>query len=217
MLAHRALLSVPLRSGGSSVFPSVQSERDDARIGDVRQFVTEVERLAAQVPGGGPPPRFDRITGPDRTGTAFAVVDAVGRFTDIGLHSAWWLALGPAGVAEALLEALATARLKAALVPMILRHAASSKLVIEQHTLGDGFLDAAGGRIAEAGRLIDDAGPEPPAVRVIAGTRGLFRLHLRGNRIERAEVTGVPDTDLLVADAREVLASGYATDDRGAR
>ncbi|GIM91241.1 hypothetical protein [Paractinoplanes toevensis] len=199
------------------MFPSVQSERDDARIGDARQFITEVERLAAQVPGGGPPPRLDRITGPDRSGTAFAVVDALGRFVDIGLHSAWWLALGPAGVADALLEALATARLKAALVPMILRHAMSPMLAVEQHTVRDGFLDAAGGRIAEAGRLIDDAGPEPPAVRVITGTRGLFHLHLRGNRIDRAEVTGVPDTDLLVADAREVLASAYATDHRGTR
>ncbi|GIF24565.1 hypothetical protein BJ973_008044 [Actinoplanes tereljensis] len=186
--------------------------------------MTEVEQLAAQVPGGGPPPRFDRITGPDRTGTAFAVVDEVGRFVDIGLHPAWWLALGPAGVADALLEALATARLKAALVPMILRrhgHTPSSILVVEQHTVGNvAFLDAARGRIAEASRLIADADPEPPAARVITGTHGLFRLHVRGSRIDRAEVTGVPDTDRLVADAREVLmalTSGHATDDRGTR
>src|SRR3954454_19047969 len=118
----RALLSVPSDLGGSTLFPSVQAERDDdARVGDARRFVTEVENMVIRSRGAGSPPRLDRIAGPDRTGTAFAVVDAVGRFVDVSLHPGWWTALGSARVAAGLLEALATARLKAALVPMILR------------------------------------------------------------------------------------------------
>jgi len=195
----RALLSVPLRSGGSSVFPSVQSERDDVRIGDARQFIAEVERLAASAPGGGQPPRLDRITGPDRTGTAFAVVDAVGRFIDIGLHPGWPMALGPGRVAAALLEALAAARLKAAMVPMILCRSDP-----EWPRSVDHWTTAGDRRISEARRLIDDGKP-PQAARVITGPRGLFRLHVRGGHLVRAEVTGgltAADTDRLLADAR---------------
>lgn len=274
------------------MFPSVQSERDDARIGDARRFVSEVERLAVRALGGGRPPRLDQIAGPDRTGTAFAVVDAVGRFVDVDLRPGWWAALGPAGVAPGLLEALATARLKAALVPIILRrinHAQSAIDVIGQHTPsdvgggpvrgrdgsrraaageptggpsragtpvsgdgsmleaaregvgpgGDGFppgsaqwwvspggdrfspaaaewpadpggddfsLEAVRGRIDAARRGLD--GGEWSAARVITGSRGLFRLHVRGGRPERAEtVAGLAadDTERLVADAREAL------------
>lgn len=163
---------------------------------------------------GGPPPRLDRIAGPDRTGTAFAVVDAVGRFVDIGLHPGWWAALGPGRVAAGLLEALATARLKAALVPMILRRDDYRPSPREGAAppADDGFLDAARGRIAEAYRLIDDVDRrlrERQAIRVVAGPRGLFRVHARGGRIERAEVTAMltlGDTERLLADARHALA-----------
>ncbi|WP_203724775.1 hypothetical protein [Paractinoplanes durhamensis] len=182
--------------------------------------MSEVERLAVSAHGGGAPLRIDRIAGPDRTGTAFAVVDAVGRFVDVSLHPGWWSELGPAGVAAGLLEALATARLKAALVPMILSrvdHVPLPMLVVRQRTPGDdGFLDAARDRIAEAGRLIDAAGPLPPErqfTRVVTGPRGLFRLHLRGGRIDRAEVVAgltATDADALVADAREALRDAMA-------
>src|SRR3954469_1295303 len=110
MRDRRALLSVPSDLGGSTLFPSVPAERDDdARGGDARRFVTEIENMVIHASDSGPPPTLDRITGPDRTGTAFAVVDAVGRFVDIGLHPGWWSALGPARVAAGLLEALTTA------------------------------------------------------------------------------------------------------------
>jgi hypothetical protein len=201
------------------LFPSVQAERDDdARVGDARRFVTEVENMAVRARSGGPPPRLDRIAGPDRTGTAFAVVDAVGRFVDVSLQPGWWSALGAARVAAGLLEALETARLKAALVPMILRRngyeeSPSKHRVPEELRPGDeGFLDAARGRITEAYRLIDDAGKrlrEREAVRMVGGPRGLFRVHARGGRIERAEAIGVQgpdDTDRLLADARAALA-----------
>ena len=185
------------------MFPSVQSERDDARIGDAHQFVSEVEQAAVRALGGGRPLRLDRITGPDRTGTAFAVVDAVGRFVDVGLHPGWWVALGPARVATALLEALAAARMKAALVPLVLRRVSYSALsidVIGQHTPGDD------GRIAEARRSIhlDDL----PAERIVTGRHGVFRLYMRGGRIDRAEAAAgltSADADRLVADAREAL------------
>jgi hypothetical protein len=193
------------------LFPSVQAERDDdARVGDARRFVTEIENMVVRARHGGPQPRVDRIAGPDRTGSAFAVVDAVGRFVDIDLDPGWWAALGSARVAAGLLEALATARLKAALVPMILRR--DDYQALHRHDADDSFLDAARGRITEADRLIDSADRVPRervAVRVVAGPLGLFRVHARGGRIERAEVTAVlarGDTDRLLADARLALA-----------
>jgi hypothetical protein len=212
----RALLSVPSDLGGSTLFPSVRAERDDdARVGDARRFVTEVENIVVRARAGDPPPRLDRIAGPDRTGTAFALVDAVGRFVDISLLPSWWTVLGPAKVAAGLLEALATARLKAALVPMILRRPGypTSPSDDEAPAAADGFLDAAHGRIAEAYRLIDDVGKrsrERAAIRVVGVAGGLFRVHARGGRIERAEVTAVlapGDTDRLLADARHALAA----------
>jgi hypothetical protein len=192
--------------GGSTVFSSVSKKRDDdARVADAHEFVAEVDRLAAAAQRGGPPPRLDRISGPDRTGTAFAVVDSVGRFVDIGLRPGWWTVLGPAGVAAGLLEALETARMKAALVPMILRRHG----LVPPDAAQDGFLDAARGRIAEAYRLIDEADQRQQAVRVVAGPRGLFRVVVRGCHLDRAEVDEAgltaADTDRLVADCREAL------------
>ncbi|GAA0541584.1 hypothetical protein GCM10010172_23690 [Paractinoplanes ferrugineus] len=188
------------------MFPSVQSERDDARVGDAHRFASEVERLAVLAFGGGRPLRLDRITGSDRTGTAFAVVDAFGRFVDVGLHPGWWTALGPSGVASGLLEALSAARLKAAIVPLILRRLDYSKSPIDvmgQHTPGnDALLEG----IAEARRSID---AEQVAARIVTGRHTLFRLHVRGGRIDRAEAAPgltADDTDALVADAREALA-----------
>ena len=183
-------------------------------MGDARRFVAEIEIMVIRARDDGSPPRLDRIAGPDRTGTAFAVVDAMGRFVDISLHPGWWAALGPAGVAAGLLEALATARLKAALVPMILRRPGYLPLprVDEGPPADDGFVDAARDRITEAYRLIDNADKRPrerPAIRVVAGPRGLFRVHARGGRIERAEVTAVlapGDTERLLADARLAFA-----------
>ncbi|WP_127497943.1 hypothetical protein [Actinoplanes solisilvae] len=132
-----------------------------------------------------------RLSGTDRTGTAYAVVDPVGRFVDIGLLPGWWSALGPARVAAGLLEALETARMLAATAPLVER--------------GEGF-DTARGRIAEAYRLIDE-GRAQPAIRVIIGPRGLFRLHVRGGRVDSAEVGPLTsaDTDRLSADARDAL------------
>ncbi|MCY1140702.1 hypothetical protein OWR29_22115 [Actinoplanes sp. Pm04-4] len=135
----------------------------------------------------------NRITGSDRTGAAYAVVDPVGRIVDIGLRPDWWLELGPARVAAALLEALESARMTAAIVPLVER--------------GE-VLDAARGRITEAYRLIDE-GREPPAERVIIGPRGLFRLRVRGGRIDSAEAGPLTscDTDRLSADVRDCLST----------
>lgn len=132
-----------------------------------------------------------RISATDHTGTAYAVVDPVGRFVDIGLLSGWWPELGPARVAAGLLEALEAARMLAATAPLVER--------------GDVF-DTARDRIAEAYRLIDE-GRAQPAIRVIIGPRGLFRLHVRGGRVDGAEVGPLTsgDTDRLSADARDAL------------
>ncbi|WP_184955054.1 hypothetical protein [Paractinoplanes abujensis] len=127
----------------------------------------------------------------DRTGSAYAVVDPVGRFVDIGLRPGWWPALGPVRVAAALVEALEAARMQAALAPLVQR--------------GEGR-DRARSRITAAYRLIDE-GREQPALQVIIGPRGLFRLHVRGGRVDGAEVGPVTpaDTERIAADARDVL------------
>ena len=101
---------------------SIHAPRDgDARLADARRFVSDVEVLLADARPGGAPPGLARISGLDHTGTAYAVVDPVGRFVDIGLTAGWWPVLGPDRVAAGLLEALASARMKAALVPFLLR------------------------------------------------------------------------------------------------
>ncbi len=182
--------------------------------------MTDVEDMVAQLRPGEPPGRLDRIDGPDRTGTAYAVVDSVGRFVDIGLDPGWWTALGPGRVATGLLEALECARMKAALVPLILRrHGVRPPAPPPVEQLPPlpppddvDFVDAARARIADAYRLIDDADKrmrEHQTSRVIAGPRGLFRLHVRGSHIEGADVhqdgLSADDTDRLVADARDAL------------
>ncbi|WP_433370308.1 hypothetical protein ACQPZX_45290 [Actinoplanes sp. CA-142083] len=139
------------------------------------------------------------------------MVDALGRFVDIGLRPSWWSALGPEGVAAGLLEALASARMKAALVPMILRRSGYAPLPVREpaHARPEGESDLRA-QIADADRLIDDGGKgERETTRIIDGPRGLFRLHVRGGRVERAELLARPvpgDTDRLLADAREALA-----------
>jgi hypothetical protein len=178
------------------VYPSVRSEQNDskdARVADAEQFVAGLEQSDPAV-------RMDRIRGLDSTGTAFAVVDAVGRFVDIGLDSCWWTALGSERAASGLIEALGSARMKAALVPLIVRK--------------NGIMRRTGG-LAETYELIRDVNTSKvarsgngPQVRALDGPRGLFRLHVRGGHIEAAEVIGEiggGDGDVLAADARDAL------------
>jgi hypothetical protein len=178
------------------VFPSVRSQENDstdARVADAEQFVAGVEQ-------GDPAARIDRVRGLDSTGAAFAVVDAMGRFVDIGLDSCWWAALGPERVAAGLLEALGSARMKAALVPLIRRK--------------NGVLRGRGG-LAETYQLIKGinisklaSADDGPRRRVVDGPQGLFRLYVRGSHIESADVIGefgCGDGDRLAADARDAL------------
>jgi hypothetical protein len=193
----------------------------DARVADAQRFVADVEERAVGNGSSG----LDRIDGLDRTGTALAVVDSVGRFVDIGLLPGWWTALGPARVAAGLIEALASARLKAALVPLIIRRNGVSPCnplikvsnpavaAEEPAWAGADVLTRARGRLRAAYRLIDDAGPrlgEEPIARVINGPRGLFQLHVRGSHVVGADLVGVimttDDTELLVGDARDAIA-----------
>jgi hypothetical protein len=178
------------------VYPSVRSEQNDskdARVADAEQFVAGVEQCD-------PAMRVDRIRGLDSTGMAFAVVDAVGRFVDIGLDSCWWTTLGPDRVAGGMLEALSSARMKAALVPLIMRK--------------NGVMRRTGG-LAEIYQLIKDVNTNKlvraesgPQTRAIDGPRGLFRLQVRGSHIEGADIVGslgCDDGDLVAADARDAF------------
>ena len=201
------------------MFSSVQSPRDrDARVDDAERFVSDVEGLADRSRPGDPPPRFDRIDGPDRTGTVHAVVDGTGRFVDLRLDPGWWAALGPERVAAGITEALEAARMKASLAWLVLRRRGGPPPPAEPSSralppVGDqNFLGAVLNRIEDAYQLRDDADRRLRAAntsRVIAGPRGLVRLHVTGRRIERAEVVQhgltAADGDRLAADARDVL------------
>lgn len=183
---------------------SIHAPRDGAaRLAEARRLVSDVEALLAGDRPGGATAGLARIGGLDHSGTAYAVVDQVGRCVDIGLAAEWWAALGPDRVAAGLLEALVAARMRAALVPFLLRRPGTRP--------DAGFLAAARGRIATADRLIDDGGDRRnrPAIEIITGPRGLFRLHVLGGRIERAERgprrSTASDTDRLAADARDAL------------
>ena len=110
-------------------------------------------------------------------------------------------------MAAGLLEALRSARMKAALVPLILRR---NGVPLETLPSSTDFLHTAGGRIADAYRLIDEHLDDRQSVQLIAGPRGLFRLHVRGGRITSAEAgprrPTAADTDRLAADARDAFA-----------
>jgi hypothetical protein len=199
------------------MYPSVQS--NDARVADAERFLSDVEDVADRYRPGDPPPRFDRIDGPDRTGTAYAVVDATGRFIDLGLDPGWWAALGPGRVATGITEALEAARMKASLVWLVLRRHGVRPPPPPVDRLpplplpgDDDFVSAVRNRIEDAYQLADDTRRrlrDANSARVVAGPRGLVRLHVRGRRIERIEVEQynltADDTDRLVADARQAL------------
>lgn len=203
------------------MFSSVQSPQSrDARVADAERFLSDVEDLAQRSRPGDPLPRFDRIDGPDHTGTVYAVVDATGRFLDLGLDPGWWAALGPGRVATGITEALEAARMKASLVWLVLRrHGVRPPLPPEADRLpplpqpgDDDFVSAVRNRIEDAYQLADDTRRrlrDVESARVVAGPRGLIRLHVRGRRIERIEVEQhgltADDTDRLVADARAAL------------
>jgi hypothetical protein len=201
------------------MFSSVQSPQDrDARVADAERFVSDVEGLADRSRPGDPPPRFDRIDGPDRSGTVHAVVDGTGRFVDLRLDPGWWTALGPGRAAAGITEALEAARMKASLAWLVLRRY-GGPLPTQPDRLrplplpgDDDFVGAVRDRIEDAYRLADDAKRrlrDANAARVVAGPRGLIRLHVRGRRIERIEIEQrgltADDTDRLVADARDAL------------
>ena len=99
------------------MFSFAQAPRDsdapavNTQLSDAQRFVSDVEELAARAGPGDPPSGPERIGGLDHTGTAYAVVDQVGRFVDIGLTAGWWAALGHDRVAAGLLEALRAARM----------------------------------------------------------------------------------------------------------
>ena len=203
------------------MFSSVQSPQNgDARVADAERFVSDVEDLADRSRPGDPPPRFDRIDGPDRTGTVHAVVDGTGRFVDLRLDPGWWTALGPGGVATGITEALEAARMKASLVWLVLRRRGvrpppppeADPLPPLPLPGDEDFVSAVRNRIEDAYQLADDTKRrlrDVDSTRVVAGPRGLIRLHVRGRRIERIEVEQygltTDDTDRLVADGRDAL------------
>jgi hypothetical protein len=218
----------------------MDSESHDRRVADAERFVADIEELVADAASAGGPPRLDRIDGTDRTGTAWAVVDLMGRYVDVGLDPGWWNALGLSRVGDGLLEALESARMKASLAILVMQRSGVRPAELRLDTGGDqrlaplprpddpGFDAAVRGRLDDAQRTLDEVdrllrGEDEE--RVVSGPRDLFRLYVRGRHVDRVQVEqwsiGEDDTDRLVADARAAfgeLARGRGTADaRGQR
>jgi hypothetical protein len=202
--------------------PKTGARRHDARVANADQFVSDFERQVLSIRPGEEPPHIGRVDSPDKTGTAWAVVDRRGRFVDLWLGSGWWPELGPARVGAGLLEALEGARTKVALANLVLQtrgfrpphrddRAEGRSRLPDIHDPGfpdilRTLLYESQDRIQEADRIRQELDGEDS----FAGPRGIFRLVTRGLRIERAEVANQwalreGDGDRLAADARDAL------------
>jgi hypothetical protein len=199
---------------------------EDPRAQDARIFVDNVEEMVARARPDQPVPPLGRIDGTDRSGTVHCVVDDDGEFVDISIDPRWWGAVGPAGIAAAILDALSFARSKASMAQLILdRHGrrrapGPGSLFAPEPSppLPDpgspDFEDALEAKIQRGYAILDgverlNRERDTPARRVLTGPYGLFRLTMVGPQVEDAEVDrhGLTpgDQDRLAADARAVL------------
>jgi hypothetical protein len=201
----------------------------DRRARDARRFVENVENLVASTRPGDPLPVLDGIEGTDLSGTVDCVVDLGGALSRVGIIDGWWEAVGPHGVAAAVLQALRFARDKAGLARMVLaRHGrpytgaapdyqmlftAEPPRGLPQYDAPD-FADALLRKVNRAVTVLDNAqrfarerdGAQP---REVTGPRGLFRVVLAGVTVVGAMVNEqglrASDADELAADARDAL------------
>jgi hypothetical protein len=94
---------------------------DERRIADARRFVENLEDQLQYTPPDMPIPVLDSIEGTDSSGTVHCIVRLDGRPERIVITDGWWETVGPAGIADAVLQAHRTAGEKAGLAKLVLR------------------------------------------------------------------------------------------------
>lgn len=201
----------------------------DLQVRDARRFVENLEDVVARTRPDAPVPGLDAIEGPDSSGTVFCVVDAAGALMQVGIVDGWWEALGPGGVAAAVLQALRFARDKAGLARLVLhRHGRAATVAgpdletlftSEPHRdlppFGAPDLgDAMARKVERAARILNNAERyarerDSGVRREVTGPRGLFRVVLSGFTVVGAAVNEqylrAGDGADLAADARDAL------------
>lgn len=197
---------------------------------DARAFVENVEELVRRMRPGEVAPAIS-VDGDDVSGTVYCVVDVGGALTRVGIDDGWWDALGPSGVARAVLDAMRFAKAKAAMARLVLdRHGCRvSREPVDLAGLftattseplppyaADGFVDVLARKADRALTILDAAQRfgrtcDPSRRRVVSGPRGMFRVHLAGLDVVGAEVDedGLrrSDADPLAVDALAALSA----------
>ncbi|MFI5496042.1 hypothetical protein [Actinoplanes sp. NPDC051859] len=199
---------------------------DDPRISGARIFAEQLRHAITATSPDLPVDGLDRIPGSDATGTVTCYVDVRGDFVDLSIQSDWWYSVGPAGIASAVLDALAFAQEMSLIAMATLSHygrtvkarevdvseffpsqeepvanlAAETAAASKKIDRAISIVDAAD----RIGRLRDN-----PQQRLITGPRGLFHITMTGFAVQRADVNegalSASGADLLVEDARAAL------------
>src|SRR5687768_8862104 len=94
---------------------------DERRIADARRFVENLEDQLQYTQPDMPIPVLDSIEGADSSDTVHCIVRLNGRPKRIVITDGWWEAVGPAGIANAVLQAHRAAGEKAGLAKLLLR------------------------------------------------------------------------------------------------
>jgi hypothetical protein len=197
---------------------------DEHRIADTVRFVTNLEDELRGARFAGPVPGLDSVEGSDASGTVYCVVDLAGSVVQVGITDGWWSAVGPQGVAAAVLQALRLAKEKAGVAKLVLAHYGHALPVprrVEPVIGPEPQVDDLAGRAEAARRKIDRAGVvlaeadrfartvASGETREVAGPRGLFTVRVIGLRVVGAAVNGdalrAEDGPDLALDAREAL------------
>jgi hypothetical protein len=196
---------------------------------DARRFVENLEDMVAGSRPGDPVPGLDAIDGTDTSGTVYCVVDLGGTLLQVGIVDGWWEAVGPQGIAEAVLQSLRFARDKAGLARMVLSHHGRSSglprpdyetlFTSEPHRElppydAPDFPEELSRKVDRAARILQNAERfarerDSSERREVTGPRGLFRVVLAGFAVVGAAVDeyglrAVDGAD-LAADARDAL------------
>ncbi|GAB3982632.1 hypothetical protein V1634_25825 [Plantactinospora veratri] len=151
---------------------------------------------------------MDGIDGTDASGTVYCVVDSTGWVLRIGVDPGWWDALGPTGIAGAVLDAVRFAKSKATMARLVLdRYGHPVNAATSGRAAGlapepseplppsdsPGFLAALQRELDRTSSFLDAAERfrqerDSGVPRVFEGPNRLFRLVLTGQDDLRAEV-----------------------------
>jgi hypothetical protein len=199
-------------------------EFDEHRIADTGRFVTNLEDELRGAGSVDPVPGLAGIEGTDASGTVYCVVDLSGALVQVGITDGWWAAVGPQGVAAAVLQALRLAKEKAGVAKLVLAHYGhalpaprQARVTVEPEPPLDDLaaraeaarrkIDQAASTLAEADRF--NRAVAHAETREVTGPRGLFRVRVVGVRVVGATVDEdalrPEDGTELALDAREAL------------